>query len=71
MADEIVELMNELMGYLNQWSWVPDERKDLSNIDNLKWLYKELVERDRHRRGDDNAPRAMLIIRILVVFMEA
>ena len=70
MADEIVELMNELIGYLNQWSWVPDERKDLSNIDNLKWLYKELVDRDRRRQNDDNAPRAMLIIRILIVFME-
>jgi len=69
MADEIVELMNELIGYLNQWSWVPDERKDLSNIDNLKWLYKELVDRDRRRQNDDNAPRAMLIIRILIVFM--
>jgi hypothetical protein len=70
MADDIVELMNELIGYLNQWIWVPDERKDLSNIDNLKWLYKELVERDRHRQNDDNAPRAMLILRILIVFME-
>ena len=71
MADDIIELMNELIGYINQWGWVPDERKDLSSLDNLKWIYKELFDREKQRRAAQNGPRAMEIIRILASFMEA
>ena len=55
----------ELLGYLNGWAWVPDERKDLSDIDNLKWLYKELFNLERRRENDENGARAMEIIRVL------
>ena len=61
----------ELLGYLNGWAWVPDERKDLSDIDNLKWLYKELFNRERRRENDENSARAMEIIRVLASRMGA
>jgi hypothetical protein len=69
MTDDIVELMNELIGYLNEWAWVPDERKDLTSLDNLQWIYKELYDRERQRQPEQHGPRAMVIIRILVGFM--
>jgi hypothetical protein len=61
----------ELLGYINQWAWVPDERKDLSDIDNLWWLYRELYKRELERRTEQNGPRAMEIIRVLIGQMEA
>ena len=55
----------ELLGYLNQIPGIPDERKDLNNLVNLKWLYKELFDREKRRKSDANGPRAMQIIILL------